>query len=276
MARDLRDMIVVITGASAGIGAELARQLSARGARLVLAARRMDRLEALNAELGGSHICVRADVSRAEDCASLIGQAVKRFERIDTLVCNAGYGIYKPVVETTPEETRDLFATNVFGTTDCIFDAIPGMRRQAERDGLRAQIMLISSAAARRGVPYLGVYAATKAAQQSVAEAMRVELRRDRIAVTSVHPIMTGTDFGQVAEQGSEVKLPRASGTTQTVEFVVRRMVDAIRIPVAEVWPHKPTRWLLMLGTMLPKLADRMMARYLKQIEESHQASARS
>src|SRR5688500_18510233 len=224
MKRDLRDMVVVITGASAGIGRTLAEQLAARGAKLVLTARRLDRLEELNRALGGTHLTLRADVSNAAECAALVGRAVEHFGRIDTLVCNAGYGVYRTVAETSPDEIRRMFATNVFGTTDCIHAAVPHFLKQPLRDGWRGQVMIVSSAAARRGVPYLGPYAATKAAQLSIAEAMRVELRPQRVAVTSVHPVMTKTEFGQVAEAGGGVKLPRSSGVTQTVEHVVKTM----------------------------------------------------
>src|SRR5439155_10127382 len=130
--------------------------------------------------------------------------------------------------EFSSEEMRRLFATNVFGTTDVIRAAVPAMSKQDRRDGARGQIVIVSSAAGRRGVPYLGPYSATKAAQLSIAEALRVELRPDRIAVTSVHPIMTTTEFGKVAEASSGVKLPREMGPTQTVDHVARKMVAAI------------------------------------------------
>src|SRR5688572_7254820 len=191
MTRDLRDMVVVITGASAGIGRTLAEQLSARGAKLVLAARRVEKLDELNRALGGTQLTLRADVSSTADCETLVRAAIDRFGRIDTLVCNAGYGSYKLVADTSPEEVRRMFVTNVFGTTDCIHAALPHMMKQPMRDGVRGQVMIVSSAAARRGVPYLGPYAATKAAQLSIAEALRVELRPHHVAVTSVHPVMT-------------------------------------------------------------------------------------
>src|SRR3954463_11385696 len=120
MHRTLKDMVVVITGASAGIGKALAEQLAPQGAKLVLSARRMDRLEQLNAQLGGGHVCVQADVSKIEDCQRLIDQTDQRFGRIDTLVCNAGYGIYRTIAQTSLQETRRIFETNVFGTTDCV------------------------------------------------------------------------------------------------------------------------------------------------------------
>ena len=180
-------MNVVITGASAGIGKVLARELSRAGARLVLAARRLDKLEELNESLGGKHICMRCDVAVPHDCDQLIALADARLGRIDTLVCNAGYGYVCSVAEMSSEQMRAIFATNVFGTTDCIRAAVPIMREQEELDGYRGQIVIVSSAAARRGLPMFGAYAATKAAQLSLAESLRVELRAQRIAVTSVH-----------------------------------------------------------------------------------------
>ena len=200
-------MRVVITGASAGIGREMAVQLSAEGASLVLAARRLERLENLNEQLGGGHRCVRADVSEERDCRNLIEQAAAD-GRIDTLICNAGYGLLRTVAETSSREMRRIFATNVFGTTDCIKAAVPIMERQGLRDGIRGQVMIVSSAAARRGLPFFGAYSATKFAQLGLAEALRVELHDLKIAVTSVHPIGTNTDFFTTAEQNGSIKLP--------------------------------------------------------------------
>src|SRR3954470_18387417 len=97
MGRSLQDMVVVITGASAGIGKALAEALHARGARLALAARRLDRIESLNRELGGKHLALQIDVSDPAQCEPLVRRSVEHFGRIDTLVCNAGYGVLRPV-----------------------------------------------------------------------------------------------------------------------------------------------------------------------------------
>jgi short-subunit dehydrogenase len=288
MGRALDGMVVVITGASAGIGAALAQTLSARGARLVLAARRLDRLEALNRSLGDRHLCVRTDVARREDCEALVARAVDRFGRIDTLVCNAGYGILRPVAETTPEQMQEIFQANVFGTADCVRAAVPHMLRQepaapapgepagrpaagplrrgaaSETVGAwRGQVMIVSSAVARRGIPYFGAYSATKAAQLALAEAMRVELRPRRIAVTSVHPIGTDTEFGAAAERrAGGGRIGRISGEVrQSPEHVALKMARAIERPVPEVWPFVPSRWALSLATLMPRLVDRVMAR---------------
>src|SRR5688572_18771751 len=118
--RNVDGMVVVITGASSGIGRALAQLLSSRGAKLVLAARRLERLEELNDSLGGGHLCVRADVAERQDCEELIRRSVAHFGRLDTLVCNAGYGTIRPAAEMPYEEMRQIFQTNVFGTTDCV------------------------------------------------------------------------------------------------------------------------------------------------------------
>ena len=265
--RATNGMVVVITGASAGIGRALAEELSRRGARLALAARRLDRLEELNRSLGGAHLSVSADVSRREDCEQLIDRAVAHFGRIDTLVCNAGYGILRRVHETTAEQARDIFATNVFGTLDCVRAAVPHMLRQeshsAGRRGVRGQLVIVSSAVARRALPLFGAYSATKAAQLSLAEAMRVELRPLGVAVTSVHPIGTDTEFGDAAHaRAGGGRIAGVPGEVrQSPGEVARKIVRAVERPVPEVWPFAPSRWALGFSSLAPRWVDRMLAR---------------
>ena len=263
MHRLIDGMVVVITGASAGIGKALAEELSPRGARLVLAARRADRLEELNRALGGGHLCLRTDVSRREDCEALIAAAVARFGRIDTLVCNAGYGILRTVAETTPDEMREIFEANVFGTADCVRAAVPHMLRQEAAGQWRGQVMMVSSAVARRAIPFFGAYSATKAAQLSLAEAMRVELRPSRIAVTTVHPIGTDTEFGAAAAaRAGGGRIARIPGEfRQSAADVARKIARAIERPVPEVWPFRPSRWALSAGTLAPRWVDRLLAK---------------
>ena len=271
MLRPIDGMVVVITGASAGIGKALAEELSARGAKLALAARRADRLEELNRALGNRHLCLRTDVSVRQECEALVGASVAHFGRIDTLVCNAGYGILRPVAETTPEQMQDIFQTNVFGTVDCVRAAVPHMLRQEtvgeasarSVEPWRGQVMVVSSAVARRGLPYFGAYSATKAAQLSLAEAMRVELRPQRIAVTSVHPIGTDTEFGDAAHRrAGGGRIARIRGEyRQSARAVAVAMVRAIERPRPEVWPARPSRWALGVATLMPRFVDRVMAR---------------
>src|SRR5688572_28868394 len=238
MSRNIEGMVVAITGASAGIGKSLVEKLHAHGAKVAVCARRAERLEELNQQVGGGLLCVRADVAKPSECAMFVLAAAEHFGRIDTLVCNAGYGFVRSMADTTHEGMVKIFETNVFGTTDTIRAAIPIMRRQALRDGWRGQIMIVSSAAARRGLPFFGPYAATKAAQLSIAEALRVELKPDRIAVTSVHPVGTNTEFFDVAEKQSGMRRPVAdTKIRQTASTVARKMIRAMERPRAELWP---------------------------------------
>jgi short-subunit dehydrogenase len=260
----MRDLVVVITGASAGIGKALAEALHARGAKLALAARRLDRIEALNQQLGGGHLAMQADVSERGQCESLIRQTVDRFGRLDTLVCNAGYGLLRPVAQSTREEILQMFATNVLGTTDCVYAAVPVMNKQEPRAGWRGQVMMVSSIVARRGIPYYGVYSATKAAQLSLAEALRVELKRDQIAVTSVHPIGTETEFGDAARKaaGHNLAIKQIRGEyRQSAETVAMKMVRGIENPKPEVWPFGPSRYGVGLATMVPGFVDRVVSK---------------
>lgn len=246
--RQIDGMGITITGSSAGIGEALARDLHGQGARVVLAARRRDRLESLAKELAGS-IVVEGDVSIPADCVRIAAAG----ERLDVLVCNAGYGLAKSIEDTTEADWLDLLRTNLLGTTECIRAALPRMRAQELRDGWRGHIVIVSSALARRGRPDGGAYSATKAAQLSVAEALRVELAVDRIAVTSVHPVGTETEFIQAARGTwtTGAKEPR-----QTAAHVAKRIAGAIARPCPEVWPHRLSRWCLSFATIWPSLLD--------------------
>ncbi len=265
--RELKDMVVAITGASAGIGRALAVELHRHGARLALAARREDSLVALNAELGGGHLIQRCDVARADECAAFIAATQTRFGRIDTLVCNAGYGLARRIAEMTSAEWQAIIATNLYGTTECIHAALPAMLTQNLRDDWRAQVMIVSSCLARRSGPEGGAYAATKAAQLSVAEALRLELADNRIAVTSVHPIGTATEFWDAAKTiGGRAPLRSLTEPTQSAQTVAERMVAAIIRPRAEVWPYPMARWVFGLATLFPGLTDRAVRkRWLRQ-----------
>jgi short-subunit dehydrogenase len=269
MRRVIKDMVVVITGASAGIGKNLASKLSDRGAHLVLCARRGEILDALNESLGGRHRCVQADVGDSETGGRLVHEAITRFGRLDTFVCNAGYGIIQRVADMQSDQMEMLFTTNVFATSHCISAAVPVMQHQSLRDGYRGQIIVVSSAAAKRGLPYFGHYSATKAAQVSLAEALRVEVNSDRIAVTSVLPIGTETDFFATAQKCSGITMaPRRKGELwQSVDYVTDRMVMAIERPRPEVWTSPAMRLLLNAGGLFPAVLDRIMSKDLRKYE---------
>jgi len=263
MARSLTGMRVLITGASAGIGKALAQGLAAQGAQLVLAARRLDRLEALCRELGPRHRAVACDVADPAQCGALVAAAHAHLGGIDTLVCNAGYGLVGDIAQTSIAQWEAILRTNLLGTTACIAAAVPLMVAQPLCAGYRGQVMIVSSALARRGKPGAGAYCATKAAQLSVAEALRLELDRSHVAVTSVHPVNTATEFDQAVASHGPAWRRGARDPVQSAERVATLMIRAIRRPRRELWPHRPARHLLALAAWWPGLADWALRRQL-------------
>jgi short-subunit dehydrogenase len=258
-ARGIEGMAVAITGASAGIGAALARSLASKGARLALCARRLERLREV---APAGHLCVQADVSVPEDCARFIAESQRALGRIDTLVCNAGYGFVRPIADTSAADWDALLRTNLIGTVACITAALPEMRAHSERDGWRGQVMIVSSALARRASPIAGAYSATKAAQLSVAEALRIELAPARIAVTSVHPVHTETEFHDVAARVSAKAWSTSSrDPVQSAEVVAEAMARAIAKPRAEVWPHRLSRLAFAAAGFIPGIVDGVIRR---------------
>lgn len=260
MRRDLASMSAYITGASSGIGAALAAELHRRGVRLALNARREAGLAMVAAACGDAAV-LPGDIADPAVAEAGVHAAHARLGRLDAVVLNAGYGLARLAEATSDSDWRAILATNLLGTAAGVRAAVPLLRAQEPRQGWRGQIVIVSSALARRASPDTAAYSATKAAQLSLAEALRVELATDRIAVTSVHPVRTRTEFFAVCERTSGRPM-RFSGSTPTQDaaVVARRIADAIARPRPEVWPHRGARWLVALAALWPSLADRVMA----------------
>jgi NADP-dependent 3-hydroxy acid dehydrogenase YdfG len=183
------DPVLLITGASTGIGAATARQAAAHGHRVVLAARRTDRLEELAAELGGSEraIAVRCDVMEWEQQEAMVSRALEAFGRLDVAFANAGFGAARGFLKETPEQWRDMVLTNVYGAALTIRATLPALRETA------GHLLLTGSVAGRRALPG-SLYSATKWAVTAMGEALRQEVDGD-IRVTLVEPGMVDTPF---------------------------------------------------------------------------------
>ncbi|MDH3426455.1 MAG: SDR family oxidoreductase, partial [Acidimicrobiia bacterium] len=181
--------VVAITGASSGIGAAAARALVAEGAKVVIGARRGDRLKALVDELDGAAIAVEMDVRSSEDNKRLVDAAMDAHGKLDAIVANAGIGVYGGIMDQTDEQVVDMIETNVTGTVWPIRAAVPALLES------KGDIIIVSSVAGIRGAGDEAVYAATKFAQVGLAGALDRELREKGVRVTAICPGGTATEF---------------------------------------------------------------------------------
>jgi hypothetical protein len=212
-------MVALITGASAGLGAEFARQLSKRGHRLVLAARRKDRLDALVAELGNAR-AVPIDLGAPGAAAALIGNLRDAGETVDLLVNNAGFGLHGRFDKADPERLRQMVDLNCGALTDLCRAVLPAMIER--RTGA---ILNLASTAAFQPGPGMAVYFATKAYVLSLSEALHEEAKPHGVRVTALCPGPTRTEFGEVAGFRSKGRFDRLS--MESAE-VVRAGLDAL------------------------------------------------
>lgn len=189
--RDLTGTVVAVTGATAGIGRETARQLVAEGALVVLGGRRADRLDALVAELGADNtVAVVMDVRSPADNARLVAAAVDRWGRLDSVVPNAGIGAYGGILDQTDEQLTAMMDTNFAGTVWTVRAALPAMLAAGGGD-----VVIVSSVAGFRGGPDEAVYTGTKHAQVGFAGSLDRELREQGVRVTLICPAGTATEF---------------------------------------------------------------------------------
>jgi len=188
--------VALITGASAGLGVEFARQLSRRGFALVLAARRKDRLEALAREVGDAR-AVAIDLSKASAAATLIADVEAAGEQVELLVNNAGFGLIGQFAELDAKRERQMIDLNVGALTDLCRAVAPQM--MARRSG---GILNVASTGAFQPGPKMAVYFATKAFVLSLSEALHEELKPHNVKVTCLCPGPTRTEFGEVAGFG--------------------------------------------------------------------------
>ncbi|MGW2920203.1 SDR family oxidoreductase [Streptomyces angustmyceticus] len=207
--------VVAITGASSGIGEATALLLAERGARLVLGARRTERLAELVARIeaaGGTAVRIRTDVTRRADLHALVALAVERFGRLDVLVGNAGAGTISPLDDLRVDEWDRMVDVNLKGVLHGIGAALPIFRAQGT-----GHFITTASTAAFRVVPAMAVYAATKVAVRALCEGLRQEAG-DSVRVTTVSPGVVRTDFADAS-------------TNPRVRAQIGEMRDRLAIP---------------------------------------------
>ena len=251
--------VVLITGASAGIGRATALRLARDGASLVICARRAEKLHEAATEIersGGQVVAQVADVTRPGEIADLVARGLDRFGRLDAVICNAGFGVYGAIDAIEPAQMQKVLDVNYIGTYHTIRATLPLFRRQGF-----GHILVVSSIVGRRGVPFMGAYAATKFAQVGMAEALRAELEGTGIHVSTVLPISTPTEFSQVMVRESGFAT-RARGPRQLVEQVAEAIAGGLARPRPEIYPYRPAKLLTVLNAIAPGLCDTVVKRW--------------
>lgn len=256
MKRNLTGKVILISGASSGIGRATALACAWAGMNVSVMARRTGKLEAVAkqvSDLNRKAHFFTGNVADGGDVKRWVEEAHGVFGRIDAVYANAGYGFVCPAMDMAVEEQRAMFDVNYFGTVHLLREAMPYLA--TSEDGLK-HMLICSSCLSELGPPGSGVYAATKAAQDMLAQSMRAELAPEGFSVTSVHPVGTRTEFFEQAKRQSDpdqaARIDPPNFLMQDAEKVAKRIVGALRRPCAEVWPMRTARLIAALATALP------------------------
>jgi short-subunit dehydrogenase len=247
--RLLQDRVVLITGASSGLGEAIARSCAREGARLVLAARREDRLRGLAEALmaSGAEVLILPTDMRDPEAVRAMGAAtLERFGRVDVLVANAGLGYAVPVVETTEEQLREQMEVNLLGVVRSVQAVLPAMLGAG-----RGHILAMGSVAAAVTMPGAAVYGATKAGVAAFCEGLRREVAPRGIVVTAIMPGFIATPM----TEGVTFPMPPASVVGDAVVRLILRPRSRVVIPA---W-YAP---LMALNRMAPGLVDAVLRHY--------------
>jgi uncharacterized protein len=247
--------VTLITGASAGLGAEFARQCAARGEALALAARRRDRMEALASELGGEVHVFEADLAREGAAASLIAALEAEGLHVETLINNAGFGLAGRVAALPLERQSEMIDLNVRALVELSRLVLPGMRERR-----KGAILNVASTAAFQAGPNMAVYYASKAFVLSFTEALHHELKGSGIRVSCLCPGPTESEFSDVANSHSptleRMKVPAAP--------VVRAGLAGLDRNKAVVIPGLPNKFTAQINRLLPRAAMRRIIGRIK------------
>ncbi len=233
---NLQNRVVIVTGASSGIGLATAKLLAEQGARLALVSRSKEKLEQLSAELPSS-LAVPADMTRVYEIEGMVRKTMEHFGRVDVLINCAGQGYDAPVEKTNIDTFHRIFDLDVVGPLVAMEQVIPIMRKQGG-----GTIINVSSGTALMYLPYNGAYSGLKRALVNISLTAREELKEDNIVVSVVYPYMTLTDFEkntikdavpQGGETGGGPPFP-----ADTAEYVAQKILEGMKSGEAEIFAH--------------------------------------
>lgn len=246
----LKDKVIIVTGASSGIGWELALQLAQKGAKVVVSARRMDKLADLATLIqksGGTVLAVPTDVADRSQVNHLVLKSTETFGRLDVFVVNAGV-THAPLdlVDLSEAEFRRVMETNLMGSVHAVWAAAPQMIRQ--RSG---QFVFVSSVVGKRGIYQNAAYCASKFAMQGLSESIRPELRKKGVHVLTVCPPGVDTPFFEVNGRGALRRY-----RLHSPQKIAKMIVDAMEKEKREILPTIDAKALAWASFLFPGLMD--------------------
>ncbi len=253
---DFRDKVVLITGASSGIGEACAGRFAAAGARVVLTARSADKLQKIAARLAlPEQAVIPADLAEPADPARLAEQTIRRFGRVDVLLNNAGVGLYTPSLETPPDHVRRLFEVNLFAPIELCRLLLPVMPAGST-------VVNVSSIGGKVPLPWQTIYGASKFALNAYSDALRMELHGTGVRVLSVCPGYVDTGFSSHALEGTlAAKIAAGRPFRITPERCAEAIFEGVRKGKRTVVTPR-IAWLLVVASRLaPRLVYARMAR---------------
>ncbi|MDT7605459.1 MAG: hypothetical protein QOF61_3456, partial [Acidobacteriota bacterium] len=266
--RKLSDQVVVITGASSGIGLATARLAARRGARVVLAARSEDSLRQLRDEInsaGGEAIYVVADVGREEDVRRIADEALRHFGGFDTWINDAGVSIYGNILEISNEDNRRLFDTNFWGV---VYGSQAAARHLRGRGGA---IINVGSTLSDRAIPVQGMYSASKHAVKGFTDALRMELEAEGapISVTLIKPAGIDTPYTRHAKNYME-REPSLPPPVYAPDVVAEAILHCAEHPTRDLFAGFGGKALSASGNYAPRLTDKVMEMTMKPLQKSN------
>lgn len=267
--RKLSDQVIVITGASSGIGLVTARQAARQGARVVLAARSEEALHELTNEItasGGQATYVVADVGVLDDVRRIADAAIARYGGFDTWVNNAGHSIYGRLAEVPLSEQRQVFETNYWGLVHGCLVAAEHLRKHG------GTIINVGSVVSDRAIPLQGTYCASKHAVKGFTDAFRMELEHEGapIVVTLIKPGTIDTPYVDHAKNYLSTR-PANVGPAYAPEVVADAILHCAEHPRRDVVVGGGGRMITLLGQWMPRLVDRFMERIMFSGQHSDQ-----
>lgn len=259
----MKDKVVIITGASSGIGLALAKEFAAQGSMVVMAARREDQLKELADDIrktGAEVLPVRTDVSQDNDCKNLINQAVEKYGRVDVLINNAGISMRALFQDLELTVVKKVMDVNFWGTVQCTHYAFPHLLKS------HGSVVGVSSIAGFKGLPGRTGYSASKSAMHGFLDVIRVETRKQGLHVLLACPGFTSSNIRKTAlvEDGTQQgETPRDENKMMSAEEVARHIYRAVVKRKRTLILTNEGKMTVLLNKCFPRIMDRIVYKHM-------------